>query len=118
MKKVNLDLLKQDIIFPLKSDCCQLYVWDNDHNMIAMWDLEITKEEEENFINKANKIAENGFNFGDSRNLFTLDHGNHIQQGVEVLITRGWGRLQYKDRAEERQDNISAFLNNCLNSNK
>jgi hypothetical protein len=47
----------------------------------------------------------------------TLKEGEFLDSfGNVFLITRGWGRLQYKSEPEKRQDNISRFILHAINS--
>lgn len=49
---------------------------------------------------------------------YTLNEGDFFKNGEYIGCVRGWGHLQYKDRPEERQDNIALYLLSCLNNEK
>ena len=112
--KINYEMLQQDINFPLIKDPgnYSIYIWDNEHHMVANY-------LNENFIDLVNeKVLGEMKIIDESQELFFI-HGDVIVKKdslEQILLVRGWGRLQYKDNAEERQENILNYLLNCLNS--
>lgn len=117
MEIIDYDLLKEDIVFPIKEDTSgySIYVWDSNNNMIA------------NYLNNGSVDEINSRIIGgmrefknESMNKCKLIDGRiiHIESGVSLLLIRGWGRLQYKNDPEKRQDNIANYLLNCMNSDK
>lgn len=106
---VDIKLLKQDVVFPIKKDEWGNYIWDNDQNMIAMlFDEELYEKIVGNY-----KEAQN------NSNTFKLKKGEFVNVETREIagLVRGWGRLQYKDKPEKRQDNIAEYLLSRLNEN-
>jgi hypothetical protein len=113
MKEVNYEMLLEDIEFPLQRDSISVYVTDNQHHMVA------------NYLTFASVSSVSSKILGDmkqfegktSTDKCYVDRGciRYKETGMSLLLVRGWGRLQYKDNPEIRQENISNYLLNCLN---
>lgn len=103
---VNKELLLEDIKFPIKTE--HNYCWDatGQYNVC-------------NLLHKDSyyKIDGEYKDEGTQNVRFAYEDGNfiHIESGKKIGMVRGWGTLQYKDHAEERQDNIGQYLVRCLN---
>ncbi len=98
--------LLEDIAFPLRVQ--GNYLFDYADNMIAdNLNEEITELVEGEYID----IEQVGDNY-------KLDGDDIINDktGLRVLRIRGWGRLQYKDKARFRQKNIVKYLTDRLNA--
>lgn len=102
---MNKELLFEDVTFPIKTE--MRYCFDSRSEMVC----NIYEEE------LCYKIDGDYKNEGEQDIQFKLENGNFIciDTGEKVGMVRGWGTLQYKDRAEERQDNIAEYLLRCLN---
>lgn len=119
MAAVDYELLKEDLNFPLQPDAggYHVYIWDNENSMVANIQIEDRKAIEvieERVCTGLRKFKEEDYN-----GMYELLHGYiiHKQSDKPVLLVRGWGRLQYKDDPELRQDNIANYLLNCMNFN-
>tara|TARA_R100000656_G_scaffold29994_1_gene26264 strand:+ start:834 stop:1214 length:381 start_codon:yes stop_codon:yes gene_type:complete len=126
MAKVDKQMLRQDIKFPLKwdSDEYKLYLFDSEHNMIAMVYSNVPAEERtdhpfEKLIGEYKH--EGGFAPAPPTipkySLYQGDYYTSEDNAAEPFgCVRGWGRLQYKDNPEQRQDNIANYILNVMNS--
>jgi len=101
-------LLKEDVSFPLKEQGMS-YLFDAKGNMIAMFNDDGVALKSVLFGEY--RVAET--NTGE----FELVDGDFIRKsdGAVIGLVRGWGRIQYKNTPEKRQDNIAAFLLGLLN---
>jgi hypothetical protein len=116
MSEEQKKMLFEDLKFPLRFDGFS-YIWDKQNNMVAMFVDSANKEFCESITNAINTYVANIDRLMKEVQKVTLKDGEFIDAiGNVFLITRGWGRLQYKSNPEQRQDNISEFILNALNS--
>lgn len=115
----NKQLLLEDITFPLRIDDWCVFIWDSNRNMVAMFDdsREISTDASKLIIEALNSyINEPDRPLKESPKVI-LKNGNFYDVNNRLfLITRGWGRLQQKPNPEARQDNISNYILNAINS--
>ena len=114
----NKELLLEDITWPLKWDSKEykMYIFDNGNNMIAQIDIDLDAVSNyhpfEKLIGGYKEVETH------RTNPYSLKEGEFIdnETGEVTGRVRGWGRLQYKDRPEERQDNIANYILTVINS--
>ena len=113
--EIDFLMLLEDITFPVKDDGgFSHYLFDVNNEMIADFPSGALSPIVRDMITKLNRAA--------------VQHnkpikGNVVVEGdmvyyksyygafhVPVVRVRGWGRLQYKDKPVERQNNILKFL--------
>lgn len=116
---MNKEQLFEDVKFPLKWDSrlYKMYIFDSANEMIAHVDVDMDATEVEHPFEKL---------IGDFKEVPKSDNPTyanyqgdfyHIEDGITPIgCTRGWGRLQYKDNPEQRQDNITEYILNVLNN--
>jgi len=116
---MNKEQLLEDVKFPLKWDSksYKMYIFDADMNMIAEVDnkKDATKINHpfEKLIGDFKEVAATSQN-----QRYFIYQGDFYDQeeGERIGLVRGWGRLQYKENNEERQDNIANYILIVLNS--
>lgn len=117
--KVDYQLLEEDVKFPLKwgNDDYKVYIFDKYMNMIASVEVvnKHYKKDKHPFHSILGKMRTEEKPVEELR--FFLDQGDFYDRefGVRIGCVRGWGKLQQKDNAEARQDNIANYILNCLN---
>lgn len=104
------DLLLDTIKFPLKYDGIS-YIWDATSDMVAQ---KIDESDlDYNHLTKAlNSYKEAGFPEVQNTGYRFIPEYDIIQKGAEELYfdIRGWGRIQYLDRPEERMQAVGDFF--------
>ena len=97
-----------------------MYIFDADMNMIAQVDndnIDATTEEHpfEKIIGDFKEVT-----VSNQGSRYFIYQGDFYDQktGKRIGLVRGWGGLKYKDRPEERQDNIAEYILIILNNNE
>lgn len=121
MYKIDRDLIKKYIKFPLEFDGTS-YIFDYDNNMIAQKCHNVPKEFMNNFVEAVNQVWYDTFlqNFDSNcnANIFILDESEMnicITNYRQVISVRGWGRYQYETDGEKIYNEIGNFLTFCCN---
>ena len=113
---INKEMLFEDIKWPLKWDSdCRLYIFDAENNMIAEVDSDLENINTHPFEKLLGDYKEPEINYVQ----FSLHEGvfyDIFNPEEPVGCVRGFGRLQYKDKPEERQDNIANYILSIINT--
>ena len=116
---MNKEQLLEDVKFPLKWDSNEykIYIFDTENNMIA----QVENKQDATKINHPFEKLIGDFKevSATSQNQrYFIYQGDFYDQkeGERIGLVRGWGKLQYKENAEERQDNIANYIQIVLNS--
>ena len=116
---MNKEQLLEDVKFPLKwdSDAYKMYIFDADMNMIA----EVDSKQDATKVNHPFEKLIGDFkevSVTNQNQRYFIYQGDFYDQeeGERIGLVRGWGRLQYKDNPEQRQDNIAEYILIVLNS--
>ena len=124
MSTVNYKLLNEDVKFPLKwdSEDYKMYIFDSEDNMIAqvnrkLWNGEVDGHQFEALIGEMKTIEPND---NPTYRLYKQDFYplEGEKKSFAIGCVRGWGRLQYKNNPELRQDNIANYILGVLNNTK
>jgi hypothetical protein len=109
---IDKKMLLEDLKFPLRFDGYS-YIWDKDGHMVAMFVDNADKEFCNEILTAINTYADNLDRPMKEEQKVSFKHGEFKDKiGNVFLITRGWGRLQYKSEPEKRQDNMHLILIN------
>lgn len=122
MEQVDYKMLKEDVKFPLRWDCedYKMYIFDSNNCIVAQvyddnFDVVEQSHPFEKIIGGLKEIK-----VFESNPRYTLYQGDFYDTDHEekepIGCVRGWGRLQYKNRPEQRQDNIAAYILNVINN--
>ena len=117
---MNKEQLLEDVKFPLKwdTDVYKMYIFDSVNKMIAQVDSYLDATEKEHPFEKLiGDYKDVGENPNPKYTLYKGDFYNVFKNaGDPIGMVRGWGRLQYKENPEERQDNMAEYILNIINS--
>ena len=112
---MNIELITEDVSFPLNFDGYS-YIWDSKNNMIAMFVSDEKKQIADEIIYKLNDFAQKQFHFDNSGYSFQKQGNDLIlKEGKPFILIRGWGRLQYKENAVQRHENVLDMFLEALN---
>lgn len=108
---IDYKLLQEDINFPIIEDIYyHSYMWDSDNNIVAQFEEDSTEQEYQSILGDMKTFEDTEIG-----TKYNLDNGDFFRGDVFIGCVRGWGRLQQKDNAEKRQDNIAEYMLMCLN---
>lgn len=117
---MNKEQLLEDVKFPLKWDskAYKMYIFDAENNMIAQVDSDNLDavENEHPFEKLIGDFKEASVSRQGLRYFMYQGDIYDQKKGMRIGLVRGWGRLQYKDNPEQRQDNIAEYLLIQLNN--
>ncbi len=124
MSGINYMQLRQDVKFPLQWDTedYKIFVLDAESNVIFQVDsdnYDATDEESEHpfeWLIGTPLNDEKEMNFVNPRFIEYAGEIYDRHDGKRIGQVRGWGRLQYKEQAVNRQDNIVKYALKVLNN--
>ena len=119
--EVDLQLLKESVVFPLVGDVWGGYIWDSDGTMICQFESK-NKDLSDSVtgdIIEAGCVSQTGD--------IALIDGDFYLYGEYLGCIRGWGTFQYEpskngkrgeynpERGAKVQDNLALYILNVLN---
>jgi len=116
---MNKKLLLENVKFPLKwdSDKYKVYILDSVNQIIAQIDIHQNATEWEHAFHKlVGDFKE--VSVSDQSTRYFLYQGDFYDQeeGKRIGLVCAYGKLQYKENPEKRQDNIAEYILIVLNS--